>query len=311
MKQQLLLNPPGVINYYTNPFQVRKWLGLLEPDQITGFRIKPGLRLDRHTLGFSFSSNGLGLRGPCAQEADNMIVGTSYAMSFTVDNGRNWYEQGFAPHAWLNLGLPVGLPQIEELFRRYYRGAAGVALVLYHPNYWVTTRNYEKWRMRGATVFETFNWETDLRRCFRLYAKKLKRQNVDIEAGRVILFKHAGVKYHVNAEYNYFEFDKHPDIVALTVRSLHRMVERFMRIVVVRAQIKQELVPEKHRNGTLVRTLESYRIGWQIIKKEIQCFRQVEFHEADGFTLEDFQPYDTHWNATGNARFSEFVRKIL
>jgi len=307
----LLLNPPGRINFYTNPLQVRKWLSLLVNDPLAGFRIKPDLFLKRHRLGFSFQSNALGLRGPCAQEAANLIIGTSYAMSFTVDNGRNWYEKGFDARSWMNIGLPVGIPQIEELYKRYYRGSSSLALVLYHPNYWVTTRNYEKWRQNGNSVFEAFNWETNLRRCLRMYAKKLKRQNRDLASGKVIMFSHSGVTYHVNSEYNYFEFKKYPDIVSLTIRSLERMIKKFRRVIVVRTQIKQEFVPGELRNKILQQTVDSYQVGWRLIREGLKGLKRVEYHEVDGFELGDFQPWDTHWNENGNLKFSHFIQKIL
>ena len=74
------------------PLWTRKWLALLETDADVGIRIKKDLKLGREVLGFSFSSNRFGLRGPCDPTSSTAVFGTSYAMGFSVDDGDNWYD---------------------------------------------------------------------------------------------------------------------------------------------------------------------------------------------------------------------------
>ena len=106
------------------PLWTRKWLALLDSDADVGIRIKKDLKLGREVLGFSFSSNRFGLRGPCDPTSSTAVFGTSYAMGFSVDDGDNWYD-GLFRHGAMNYGLPVGLREFEILFDGTMRGPAG------------------------------------------------------------------------------------------------------------------------------------------------------------------------------------------
>ena len=69
-----------------------RWIDLLVDDDRFGLAMKPNLSLNEAELGFSFSTNCMGLRGPRATEADDVICGTSYAFGVGVNEGNNWWE---------------------------------------------------------------------------------------------------------------------------------------------------------------------------------------------------------------------------
>ena len=62
----------------TQPLQVRQYLRLLREDRLTGIRVRENLSVPKRRLGFSFSSNRFGLRGPhdtaCTERGSGHIV---------------------------------------------------------------------------------------------------------------------------------------------------------------------------------------------------------------------------------------------
>lgn len=199
---------------FSNPMYGRKWLRLLREDPVSGIRILPNLDLPSRNLGFSFRSNSLGLRGPSNVSAPNVVIGTSFAMGFAVDNGLNWYEKCL-DGMWLNLGLPVGMRQIEALFNAEYQGPARTALVLYHPNTWMQTRVLEPCHTRGVSTFKAMSWQVGFWPCLKLYLRRLRWRWHDIRKGKLLVFRHGGLKYEMTALYNNFDFDANVDIVAI------------------------------------------------------------------------------------------------
>ena len=151
---------------FSHPLQARKWLKLLEPHKRFGFLIKRDKVLPQSLLGFSFSSNRLGLRGPCNQKAGIVCMGTSYAMGFSVNNGNNWWElMGSDSDNILNLGLPVGIAEWLELAKLYYNGKRDTLLLLYHANWYSHEEQYSRWRQTRQRVHEFFRWKTTLTDC--------------------------------------------------------------------------------------------------------------------------------------------------
>lgn len=77
---------------FSNPFSARQWLKLLRTEPDLGLRFEPDLSTLPAQLGFTFQTNPLGLHGPCFEESPGVVLGTSFAMGLSVDEGNNWYE---------------------------------------------------------------------------------------------------------------------------------------------------------------------------------------------------------------------------
>lgn len=283
----------------------------LQQDSISGIRIKPGICLNRRTLGFTFNSNALGLRGPSACNGKGVIFGTSFAMGFAVDVGYNWYDYCVPTQSWLNLGFPVGTEQLENLLNFYYRGSASVAIVLHFPNIWELTGKFNNWSVSGVPIFHYLNWETAWWKCYLLYIKKKKELLNHLQDGNAIIYNNNGVNYHINCKYALFDFENDLDTVKKTVACWKRLLSGFQSTIFIRIPLKQELLPENAENNTLKLTKINYDIGWNIIKEGLKCNPQIDFVKLNNFNLNDFHPWDIHWNARGNEKFGKLLLDIL
>jgi hypothetical protein len=295
---------------FSNPMYGRKWLRLLRDDPVSGIRILPDLDLPRRDLGFSFRSNSLGLRGPADIHAPNVVLGTSFAMGFVVDNGLNWYEKCL-DESWLNLGLPIGARQTESLFNALYQGSARTALVLYHPNLWMQTRVFEICRARGGSVTKAMGWQTDFWPCVKLALRRLRWRGSNIRRGELLVFRQGGSKYEMDTLYSKVDFAVDANVAPLVLDTSERILARFERVIVVRTLIKQEMVPGKFQNDLLRSSLRNYDEGWELFQKRLGGHPHIEFHVTEGFTLEDFFPQDNHWTPEGNEKFARLVRQWL
>ncbi|KAF0109292.1 MAG: hypothetical protein FD146_336 [Anaerolineaceae bacterium] len=296
---------------FSDPFQGRRWLKYLRPDPRSGLRLLPNIDDDGRQLGFSLRSNALGLRGPENPRAAGVISGTSFAMGFAVDNGRNWYDLAFDPTGWLNLGLPVGVKELNALLDELYRGPEETLLFLYHPNVYTFTRNFALAQAWKRNLFEAMGWETRLFKCIELKARKQVRQLRGLRDGSILRFRHGDATYVLSALYNRFDYEKEAETVAQTLAGLHAMFARFRRTLVARVWLKQELVPPQFQNATLWATLANYEQGWELLRKRMYDLPSVTFHAPAGFELSDYYPGDTHWNEAGNRKFATFVRGLL
>lgn len=294
----------------TDPLQGRRWLRLLVGDSECGFRMRPNLDVPRSQLGFSCRSNALGLRGPADENAEGVVFGTSYAMGIAVDNGENWHELGLPSAGWLNLGLAVGVPEWQALLRCHHRGPTDTALVLYHPNWWVIGAQYERWRKTGHDVFTAQGWKTGFRQCLELKLRKTWRRLKARRLGEFLRFGQAGETYDIECGYARFAAAQCAELVEQAFSNLQTMLAPFRRVIVLRLPVKQELVPASAQPELLRRTVASYSEMWAMLQQRLGG-GSVRFHEPPDFTLADYHPADSHWNARGNARCAHRVRELV
>lgn len=186
------------------PLQSWKWISFLEADDESGFRIQRNLNLGKEVLGFTFSSNRFGLRGPCDPTAPNAIFETSYAMGFSVDDGENWYDGVDFEQGAMNLGLPVGMHEHRILFDRLYSGSCSNAIVLYHPNIWAQCANYTMWRESGKNVFDCFRWEKSVSGALKKTTSLINAFR-NLEVPRYIVAEIAGKIFLLDKNYARFQ----------------------------------------------------------------------------------------------------------
>lgn len=296
----------GAINLQS-PLQARRWLALLRAHPRWGFCLTPSLEVPRRRLGFSFQSNHFGLHGPSDPLAGNVIFGTSFAMGLAVDTGSNWFELLGLDKGWINLGLPVGVAQWQKMLPDCHRGPLGTALLVYHPNLWPHCHIYRRWADSGLDVFTALGWRTSFLACLRLSVRTARRRRAKIRSGRWLVFGVDGIKYNIDCEYSFFDTMKQADLLRDNLRLLANLLSGFRRIVVVRATIKQELVPIDLATPTLQSTVTNYNHLWDLTVSALKVLPAAEFHWPRVFALDDFHPNDTHWNEKGNRRFAEWL----
>ena len=291
------------------PLLNRNWLALLEPDSVSGVRIRPNLTLDASTLGFSFSSNRYGLRGCDNATSPNLILGTSFTMGFGVHNGQNWWE--LCDGEWFNIGLPVGVNRLRALHDTLYRGSREQACVLFHPNFWQYARQYEEQAASGKPVHEFFGWVTDERMCAILQSKIFKMRQYKAESGRAISFERDGIGHYMESEIYRFDFDKERGVVDRSLAHWRHVLSGFDKVHLVRARMKQELCPTEHRNDLLEATCSNFDRGWAIFSEGLGGLPNCSVHEASCIEYEHFYPSEGHWTAEGNAAFAQWFSAVV
>lgn len=293
---------------FTNPFVIRKWLQMLEVDDEVGYLLRPGMRYPSRVLGFSIDSNRFGLRGPSAEKADNVILGTSYGMGFGVNVGCNWYELGLDVQNWFNAALPVGPSEWRAILDRFYRGNYEHALFIYHPNFIQHGVTYLKWKQSNKNIFDYLGWKTSLKGCVKLRAGNLLREPQKIRSGRVIYLRENFRKYKINATYANLG-DADLSLCSEVCEALLKILSRFKRVTVVRARIKEEQVPPLQRTDWLQRSLGQYEMSWNATRTTLQKHGSISFHDSGELGLTAYNPYDTHWNALGNQLFASYISR--
>ncbi|MBL9175245.1 MAG: hypothetical protein JNL10_17025 [Verrucomicrobiales bacterium] len=291
-----------------DPLQGRRWLQLLTPDPDCGFRLKPNLNLPARFLGFSLNSNRFGLRGPCDDRGQGVVFGTSFAMGIAVNNGENWWDLALPTSGWMNLGLAVGFREWENLLGRYYRGSFDRAWLLYHPNFWVHCRMYERWRQSGTDVFRALRWRRSLPWCVYLKFRRAYRRPKQLQSGRLIEVHSDGGPFEIDTEYVGMDFDKQSELFERNLEILSRMLSRFRQVTMVRLRVKPELVPDNVANQRLRRTCSVYDQWYEATRSGLHQRVSLDILEGPPMKLPDYLPCDAHWNARGNQCFGEWMR---
>ena len=296
---------------FTKPFQGRKWLSLLQEDPVSGIRIKANLNLPSDYLGFSFDSNNCGLRGPCGENAQAFVLGTSYAMGFAVDNGQNWYDQLLREDLWLNLGLPVGPSQWHALFRTIRHSAADLALFLYHPNTWAHALAYQRWEHSGGSVFNLFGWKTDLWNCLKLTRRRISERKRQLQQGTQVLVSQDSSQWLLNSTYSILDLAKTGSELDIAANATNLLLDDFPQVICVRVPIKEQLIPAEYINDHFGRSLGHYDEMWSYTKRVLSKHRNIVFRELEGFELSDIYGFDTHLTTDGNQRLRHSLRELL
>ena len=297
---------------FTHPLRVRKWLKLLTNDSISAIRIKPSLKINKSIMGFSFSSNNHGLRGPTNKYGSTVIFGTSFAMGFAVNNGENWYDQiKFLQDDSINLGLPTGIEQMQNLYQHLYKGSHSRAIVLYHPNFWPL--GYLYYNLKDRNVFEHFKWETRYLQCFFKTYQKQKELRRYADKDEIKFLTTNTTPIILNSRYASFDFNKHPEFVNRYIEIWRTMLNNFKSIYIFRLPAKEEAVyyeynlcwPElKHR-------IAHYSKGWDLFINGLQNNKIKNFRLHKKFTSDHYLPLDTHWSSAGNKFFSSLANSLL
>ncbi|MEF3695746.1 hypothetical protein [Desulfolutivibrio sp.] len=297
---------------FQNPFVVRKWLKQLRPDPISALRIKPNLRLPKKTLGFSFASNSLGLRGPEARDADNVLFGTSYAMGFGVDNGANWYELCLDPGRWLNLALPVGPAQQRALSHAYYHGRPRRALVLYFANFFPYAKRYHDFSGQADDVFEYFRWRHRYKDCARVMGKLPFKVAQALHKGNMLFLKSSRGVHLLDLNYGVLHRQSTGQLFENTVAAWRTLLQPFESVHVLRVPCKNEAAAESFPIHGLNAQRSTLDDNWEYFRSGLQRLPAITFQDLSRcFELEDYLLWDNHYNERGNRKLAHHVSLAL
>ena len=296
---------------FSNPINGRLWLKLLEPHQRYGLLFKRNLDYPSSVLGFSFKSNEFGLRGPANPTAPGVILGTSFGMGLSVDNGRNWYDLLLDQNRWFNGSMPVGPQNQANLLDDLYQGSYDTLLYLYHPNIWKTAQGYMRAEESGRDIFQTLSWKTDLLPTMSLYPKWLVKELYKTNQGWSVHRKWNGRDFYFNARYSYMNLSKNLPFAEKQMGILNSIFKRFKFVLAVRVPIKEDLAGRQGVSEKLRRLAAHNDEWWNFFSSNTTpSVRAVEL-SAEAFDSSDFHAYDTHWTVKGNEKFVRLVRPML
>jgi hypothetical protein len=296
---------------FSNPINGRLWLNLLEPHQRYGLLFKRNLDYPKSVLGFSFNSNEHGLRGPANPIAPGVILGTSFGMGLSVDNGHNWYDLLLEGDKWFNGSMPVGPRNQANLLDDLYRGTYDTLLFLYHPNIWKTAQGYMKAEESGRDIFQTLSWKTDFWPTVSLYPKWLVKEVYKTNQGWSVHRKWNGKDFFFNARYNYMNLSKSLSFAEKQMAILNSIFQRFKFVMAMRVPIKEDLAGRQGLSDKLRKLAAHNDEWWNFFSSNADAHVRTIELPGDAFDVRDFHSYDTHWTATGNEKFTRLVRPLL
>lgn len=310
MRQILLPNRTRFVNF-SNPLNGRMWLSQLVAHDRYGLLFKPNLDLPREVLGFTFGTNAHGLRGPANLRAPNVVLGTSFAMGLSVDNGSNWYDLLLDPDQWFNGGMPVGPANHLALLDERYEGAGDTLLYLYHPNLWKTATGFVEASAANRSIFTHLGWRVDKVSAVKTYLQWIPNEMARVSLKQSLYRDWGGQTYHFNPRYNFFDLSSNLDFIESQMDILNLIFTRFSKVLAVRVPIKEEIGVETGKNQRLDFLRQNYDDLWMFFKHNaIGTVRPFEIDRVL-FGPADFHPYDTHWTAEGNHKVAEALRVIM
>lgn len=294
------------------PFTARKWLRLLCADAVSGIRLRRNVRAGRSYLGFSFQSNDCGLHGPLDRNGDNVIMGTSFAMGLGVDEEHNWWNLAFQRESgWLNLGLPIGIQRMKPLLESVHRGARRRLLFVYHPNLVTLSKQFERLSMDGVDPFQAFGWKTGYLDCCRLVVRGLIRRLRMRQTGYLVTLPAKLGGHEIDCRYCRCDGVGGAEYASRCFDQLISLFESFDQAYIIRARIKQEVVPDPQKTSRMCEAQRNYDDIWELLRQRTVGRRKVALIEPANFQLEHYHPYDTHWNNRGNDEFARMVDDTL
>jgi len=296
---------------FGNPLNGRKWLSLLESNQLFGMTFKKKLHFDKSNLGFSFESNEFGLRGPKNINANTVICGTSYAMGLSVDNGKNWYELDDFYSAFFNIGMPIGFKHHLKLLETYYKGDYDTLLLIYHPNIWVTNKNFYNAEKENLNIFSYMKWQTGILKTLYLYLRWLVKEKVKILLHKKEIVHYLGKKYHLNLSYSYFSTKDEKNKKQI-LKDFYLLSNKFKRVIIYKVPIKEEVAFKYLSSEGLQKLNSNYAQMWNFFQHTVLNEHNTKVYDfSDKFDLGDYLEQDTHWNENGNIKFSKYLLETL
>jgi len=272
---------------------------------------KRNLNYPKQVLGFTFTSNELGLRGPAKRTAPGVILGTSFGMGLSVDNGSNWYDLLLDPDQWFNGSMPVGPRNSANLLDDQYQGSYDTLIYLYHPNIWKTAQEFVRAEKLGLDIFQALSWKTSLWQTLLLYPKWIGKESYKTIKGFSVHQKWNTQDFFFNARYNIMNIPTNSTFAENQMAILNGIFDKFKLVLAVRVPIKEDLAGRAGMSDQLRQLAAHYDEWWNFFVSKVGANVRTLELPFDEFDSSDFHPYDTHWTASGNQKFTRLFRPIL
>ncbi|MEL4307325.1 hypothetical protein [Joostella sp. CR20] len=296
---------------FSNPFNGRKWLSLLKESTDFGLSFSENISLSEKYLGFTFSTNKYGLRGPDDESAPLVICGTSFAMGLSVNDGDNWYDL-LSNNCQFNIGFPVATRCHNRRLDLLYNGGFNRLFFIYHPNNWMISHNFFLAEEGEKKIFEHMKWKTSLIDTFKIFPKWIIKSVIKRYKGIFQVHNYKGVNYHINSRYSIINLEKKKKFVEYEMKEVNKLFSRFNEVVIIRVPVKEQVVEHTLSDDlNLKRLVRNYEDNYYLFKQNINHnnFRILDF--SDKFELDDYHAFDTHWNKKGNYKFHELVKSFF
>lgn len=298
---------------FNNPKNGRKWLRLFVPHNEYGLLFKKKINLKSKYLGFSFKSNKYGLRGPSNESAPCVLMGTSFAMGLSVNNGENWYEYILNDRYWFNIGMPVGLKNQERLLRNIYKGDYKLLLFIYHPNIWATSKSFHDAENENKDIYEYQQWKVDYFSVLYLRMKYVIKKMIKFYKGEYVSAKFGKNKYFINCNYSFYDYEKNIEFLTQEIERCKGMFNDFEQVLIIRPPIKEQVYEMRSDVDKLKNLCSNYNSIWSLFVGSLSEMQNCFFVDLKGyfFEMNDFLPNDTHWSYSGNKKISDIIGDIL
>ncbi|MFZ4768301.1 MAG: hypothetical protein ACOYMN_25420, partial [Roseimicrobium sp.] len=214
------------------------------------------------------------------------------------------------PGDWINLGLPVGLREMERMLDMYYDGPADTLCFIYHPNLLQQCVHFDRLARSGLPAAKVFGWRTDVVGCLWLALRRRLRRWALVRRGDFMVMRQDGVSYNVDLRYCRANLATHAGLLRQEAGRLRSIVSRFQRTLIFRVPIKQDLAANLRPDNQAAKSLvQHYEQVWQEFTAGLSDCATVTLIKLGGFGLADFHGRDTHWNRQGNRRFADLANR--
>jgi len=312
----------SAIDYKINlnhPINSRNWLSIMRPDDNFGLNFYPHSGFnDRKKVGFTFKSNKFGFHGNSNTHANGVILGTSFGMGMSVDEGNNWFQLNDSIQSnFLNLSMPVSPFHHQNSLNKIYRGNFNKLIYIYHPNTWKVASNFYRAMHLGKDIFSFSHWETSYSSLLKLipkwYLKRFIYKILSIEGK----FSEDAIDFRYNTRYNYFDLSKTLNLLDFkrSVKEFHQIFEQFSSVYVFRIPIKEQIINKKVNIIKLSKLCQNYEDNWNLWLKDLSKIQSnitvYDMFECGNLQLKDFHPNDTHLSLTGNEKVSNIISNVI
>ena len=298
------------------PLVSRRWLSLLEDHDRHGFKFIPRIDIkSRKPLGFTFKSNRHGFHGGDDLTRETVILGTSFAMGMSVDEGCNWHQlDKYFSDSCCNFGMPVDALSHLNVLDDLYRGRYEQLIYIYHPNIWSIAKSFQLSRQLGMPISEYYKWDCRYSaipyQMTKWVVKRILRR-VDSEV----------ISGHGRLEYSnrYCAWDNGSDLNLTVFKSalsdMRTLFARFKSVKIVRVPVKEQALYAVTSNMRLKSIVTNYDDNFRLFCEALSSGNQRHISIADLTTkmldIENFLPFDNHLSPRGNELLCKLVKEAL
>ncbi len=297
---------------FSNPILGRKWLSLFQSSLRFGLRFEKNVDIGSEYLGFSFTSNKFGLRGPCDVSANTVLSGTSYAMGMSVDKGYNWYELSPRFCEVFNIGMPMSMVEQSNVLNKYFVGNRSHLIFIYHPNFWLIAKQFFNSRNSKKDIASFMSWKTSQKYLPKLLIRWILKTFVKRLTSKVLYRKIDAQKIKLDTIYSKVDISADMNFVSCEMMAINDLLASFDKVTIVRVPIKEQIYWKQTSDKRLDSLIRNFDDNWRLFTSNVEKeFSTLDLVASNKFSLAHYLPFDTHWNRRGNRVFHDSITEFL